>query len=263
MAETNILLDIDERGIATVTLDRPDKHNAFDDALIAELAEALGSLAETNKARVVVLAAHGKSFSAGADAAWMRRMASYSNEENLADARALAAMLDRLDRMPKPTIARVQGPAYGGGVGLIACCDIAIAVKTAVFAMTEVRLGLVPATVSPYIVAAIGARAARRYFQTGERFGAGDAHRLGLLHEVVEDETALTAACQRITGDLLAGAPGAIGAAKDLVHAVAGRPVDDSLMAETARRIAERRATGEGREGVTAFLEKRKPNWSS
>ena len=263
MAGPNILLDIDERGVATVTLDRPDKHNAFDDGVIAELAEAFGSLAENSQARVIVLAAHGKSFSAGADAAWMRRMASYSNEENLADARALAAMLDRLDRVPKPTIARVQGPAYGGGTGLIACCDIAVAVKTAVFALTEVRLGLIPATISPYVVGAIGVKAARRYFQTAERFSAKEAQRLGLLHEVVEDETELSAACHRFTDDLLAGAPGAIGAAKDLVHAVAGRRIDDDLMADTARRIAERRATDEGREGVTAFLEKRKPKWSS
>lgn len=263
MAGGNVLLDIGERGVATVTLNRPDKHNAFDDSVIAELAEAFAAAAGNDEVRIVMLAALGKSFSAGADAAWMRRMATYSREKNLADARALAAMLNCLDRMPKPTIARVQGPAYGGGTGLVACCDIAVGVKTAVFALTEIRLGLIPATVSPYVVSAIGERSARRYFQTGERFSAKEAQRLGLLHEVVENEAELTAACQRFVDDLLAGAPGAIGAAKDLVHAVAGRRVDDGLMADTARRIAERRASDEGREGVAAFLEKRKPDWSS
>ncbi len=253
-------IDIDGSGAATVTLDRPAVHNAFDETLIGELSAALGELAGDERVRAVVLAARGKSFSAGADLDWMRRMAGNTRDTNLADANALGRMLARLDTMPKPTLARVQGAVYGGGVGLVACCDIAIAARRAVFCLAEVKLGLIPATISPYVVEAIGARAARRYFQTAEPFDAAEAHRLGLVHEVVADD-ALDATVGRLVAALADAGPEALAESKRLVALVKNRPVDDGLIAETARRIAERRASDEAREGVSAFLEKRDPAW--
>ena len=261
MDDADVLVMVSPEGLATVTLNRPEKHNAFNDLVIARLAKILAELGADGDVRLVALAAQGHSFSAGADLDWMRRAAAYSEAENEADALALARMLRALNTLPKPTVALVQGPAYGGGVGLVAACDIAIALKSAVFAMTEVRLGLEPATVSPYIVAAVGARAARRLFLTGERFDAQEALRLGLVHEVVEDAGALAAARDRVVGRLLDGAPGAQAATKELIAAVTGRPVDDGLLAETARRIAARRVSAEGQEGTAAFLDKRKPAW--
>lgn len=249
-----------ENGVASVTLNRPAVHNAFDDALIARLTEALREIGDDPGVRVVVLRGAGKSFSAGADLNWMQRMAGYSRTQNLADAMGLAQLLHTLDTLPRPTIAAVHGAAFGGGVGLVAACDIAVAAETAAFSLSEVRLGLIPAVISPYVVAAIGARQARRYFLTAERFDADEARRVGLVHEVTAPE-ALEARVAAIVAELLRGGPGALGAAKNLVATVAGRPVDTALMADTARRIADIRAGEEARDGVGAFLEKRKPRW--
>lgn len=251
---------VDARGVATLTLTRPDRHNAFDDALIAGLTDALERLGARPEVRAVVLASTGRSFSAGADLGWMRRMAGYSEAENRADAAALARMLHTLDRLPKPTLAVVQGNAYGGGVGLVACCDVAVASDRAGFSLTEVKLGLTPATISPYVVNAIGARQARRYFVTGEVIPAARAREIGLVHEVVPEE-GLDAARDRVLEALLAGAPGAQAEAKALVFLCEGRPVDEALSEETSRRIAARRASPEGREGIGAFLDKRPPAW--
>ncbi len=261
MAEAPVTLTLDARGVATLTLNRPDVHNAFDDALIVALDRLLEQVAGDTGVRVVVLAAAGRSFSAGADLHWMRRMAGYDEQQNIADAQRLARLLRRLDRLPRPTVARVQGAALGGGVGLVACCDIAVAATSAVFALSEVRLGLIPATISPYLVAAVGARAARRYVLTGERFGADEARRIGLVHDVVEDD-ALGTAVDAVIENLLLGGPAAIADAKELVAHVAATGNGQALLTETARRIARARASDEGREGIAAFLEKRKPRWT-
>ncbi|MFL6650145.1 MAG: enoyl-CoA hydratase/isomerase family protein [Sulfurifustaceae bacterium] len=252
-------IDIRDR-IATVWMNRPDVHNAFDETLIRELTEAFAQLGRDPNARVIVLAGRGKSFSAGADLNWMKRAASYSVEESLRDARGLAAMLDALHRLPKPTVARVHGAALGGGVGLVAACDIAIASTDASFGMTEVKLGLIPSVISPYVIAAIGRRAAHRYFLTAERFGAAEAHRLGLAHAVCAPD-ALDADVAQIVAALLGGGPGAQATSKDLIAAVVGKPIDAAIMEETAKRIAAARATVEAKEGIAAFLEKRKPRW--
>lgn len=259
MSEETVKVAV-EKGVASVTLNRPAVHNAFDDALIARLTEALREVGDDPGVRVVVLRGAGKSFSAGADLNWMQRMADYSRTQNLADAMGLAQLLRTLDTLPRPTIAAVHGAAFGGGVGLVAACDIAVAAETSAFSLSEVRLGLIPAVISPYVVAAIGARQARRYFLTAERFDAGEARRMGLVHEVTMPD-ALEARVATIAAELLRGGPGALGAAKNLVAAVSGRPVDTALMADTARRIADIRAGEEAREGVGAFLEKRKPRW--
>src|SRR5579859_1409862 len=248
-------------GVATVRMNRPDVHNAFDDALIATLTAELRRLDELQQARVVVLAANGKSFSAGADLNWMQRMPKYSREENLRDAMALAGLMRSLDGMKKPTIAKVQGAAFGGGVGLVACCDIAIASTDAAFSLSEVLLGLIPSVISPYVIAAIGERQARRYFLTAERFDAMEARRIGLVHEVV-DSGALDEAVGKMAGQLLKGGPQAQAAAKELIADVSRRPMDDALSAETARRIAAIRVENEGQEGLAAFFDKRKPDWS-
>jgi methylglutaconyl-CoA hydratase len=255
-------VEIDKRGVARLTLARPEVHNAFDDTLIAALTMSLEELAASAAVRAVVLAADGKSFSAGADLNWMKAMAGYDEARNLADARALSRLLWTLDRLPKPTIGRVQGAALGGGVGLVACCDIVVASRQASFALSEVKLGLIPATIGPYVVAAIGERACRRYFLTAERIGAEEALRLGLVHRVVEAE-ALDRAVEETLAALLANGPAAVAAAKELVFAVGRRPVDAAVMEESARRIAAIRASPEGREGIAAFLEKRKPGWST
>ncbi|HVO14687.1 MAG TPA: enoyl-CoA hydratase-related protein [Alphaproteobacteria bacterium] len=253
--------NIDARGIARVLLDRPEVHNAFDDALIAELTKTFQALDGDGRVRVVVLTGAGKSFSAGGDLNWMKRMAGYSMAENVRDAEGLGALMASLDRLAKPTLGLVNGAAYGGGVGLVACCDIVIAASTAKFCLSEVKLGLIPAVISPYVVRAMGARAARRYFLTAEVFDAEDARRLGLAHEVVAPED-VEAAGARLVEVLLQAGPDAQAAAKALIARVAGAPIDEALIADTARRIAEIRATDEGREGVSAFLEKRKPRWS-
>ena len=246
-------------GIARLTLARPEVHNAFDEGLIAALHDALATV-DRDDVRVVVLAAQGRSFSAGADLNWMRRAADFSVEENRADALRLAAMLERLNSLGKPTVALVQGAAFGGGVGLVACCDIAIAAQRASFALSEVRLGLVPGVISPYVVAAIGARQARRLFVSGVRIEAAEAAGIGLVHRVVTEEQ-LEAAGQETIEALLQCGPQAQAAAKRLVFLVAGRPIDEALRQQTAQAIADARASDEGKEGLAAFLEKRAPAW--
>jgi methylglutaconyl-CoA hydratase len=246
--------------VATVTLDRPEVHNAFNETLLAELTAVLTELAVDEEARVVVLTGAGRSFCAGADLDWMRRTGAYSREENLEDARRAAGMLRLLDSFPKPTVAAVNGAAFGGGAGLVACCDVAIASETALFSFAEVRLGLIPAVISPYVIAAIGARQARRYFLTAERFGAEEARRIGLVHEVALPDS-LGNAVEAIVSDLLQGGPASIRAAKSLIRTVSRRLGDDSLPAETARIIAEVRAGEEARKGIQAFLEKQSPPW--
>ena len=260
MAENSVLLDVDERGVASLTLNRPEIHNAFDDALINRLLQALESVEVDPKVRVVVLRSEGKSFSAGADLRWMRRMADYSNKENLADARNLAALMQRLNGLSKPTIARVQGAAFGGGVGLVACCDMAVGTPQARFSLSEVRLGLIPAVISPYVIAAMGERSARRYFLTAERFSADEAHRLGLLHEVVDDEQ-LDATIDGLIDALLQGGPCAVAAAKSLIFAVSRQPTSAAVIEETAQRITAIRASDEGKAGLNAFLNKRPADW--
>ena len=261
MDNNHILTEIREDGVATVTLNRAEVHNAFNDAIIADLTGVLRRLGDDDKVRAVVLRAEGRSFSAGADLGWMQRMAGYGHAENLVDAGALAELMRVLNFLPKPTVARVQGPAFGGGVGLVACCDIAIASDAASFSLSEVRLGLIPAVISPYVVAAIGEGAARRYFLTAERFGADEALRIGLVHQVVPADQ-LDSAVDTILIRLSEGGPAAQRAAKDLIFAVAHRPVDAGLIHDTAERIATVRASSEGREGLAGFLEKRKPAWS-
>ncbi|MFO1425078.1 MAG: enoyl-CoA hydratase/isomerase family protein [Candidatus Competibacteraceae bacterium] len=255
-------LEIDrETSVATIWMNRPDRHNAFDEILIDELTIACQALGTDDSVRVLVLAGRGKSFSAGADLNWMKRAASHTVERNLADARQLAAMLRTLAELRKPTVARVHGAALGGGMGLAAACDLCIASTAASFATSEVRFGLIPATIGPYVLRAIGARQAARYFLTAERLDAHRAWELGLVHELTEPD-ALDARVQDIVTALLAGGPHAQAGAKDLIRAVANRPVDDALVEDTAQRIAHIRATPEAREGLGAFLEKRPPNWT-
>ena len=246
--------------VARVTLDRPQIRNAFDDALIIALTSALRELDADEGVRAVVLAGNGPAFCAGADLNWMKRMAGYGYEQNLADAQALAEMLKTLDRMRKPTVARVHGPAFAGGVGLVAACDIAIGVPEAKFCLSEAKLGLSPATISPYVVRAMGERMARRYFLTAEVFDAAEAQRIGLLTAVSPSEK-LDGEIDKILGHLAQGGPQAIAKIKDLVRAVASGPVDEAMIADTAKRIAEIRVSPEGREGIASFLEKRKPSW--
>ena len=261
MTENPLIVDVAAEGRATVTLNRPDVHNAFDDKLIALLTRELDALDRNPTVGVVVLAAAGKSFCAGADLKWMRRMAEYSEAENQADAEALAALMKTLNRLSKPTVAEVQGAAYGGGVGLICCCDIAIASKAAQFSISEVKLGLIPSVISPYVVAVIGQRQARRYALGAETFDAIEAKRIGLVHEVTAAED-LQAAVDAMVEALLANGPAAMVETKDQIAGVANRPVDDRLIAAAAARIARIRVSDEGREGVAAFLEKRKPGWA-
>lgn len=248
-----------EGAVARITLDRPAVHNAFDEHLIAGLTRTLEGIAGDETIRVVVLTGAGRSFSAGADLDWMRRVAAYDEAANLADARALARLLETLDTLPQPTVALVNGAALGGGVGLVACCDVAIAAESAVFGLSEVRLGLIPAVISPFVVAAIGARTARRYFTTGERFDAATARHLGLVHETAP-AAELHARASLVIEAILAGGPEAVIAAKALVRRV-GQGGGALLTEHTARAIAARRASQEGREGVAAFLEKRQPGW--
>jgi methylglutaconyl-CoA hydratase len=261
---TEALFRVERRagGVVWLTLDRPEIHNAFDDRLIAKLTRELASLGTDAGVRVVVLTGAGRSFSAGADLNWMRRTATYGEAENRADARALAKLMQTLHELPKPTVARVNGAALGGGTGLVACCDIVVASAQATFGTTEVRLGLIPSVIGPYVLAAIGPRQARRLMLTGARISAAEALRLGLVHEVVAAEQ-LDGAVARIVGELLKSGPAALAAAKRLIRDLGGRPIDAALIDDTARRIASLRATGEAREGVGAFLEKRPPSWLS
>jgi len=247
-------------GVATITLNRPEVRNAFNDQVIAELTQAFTGLGANEAVRAIVLAANGPAFCAGADLNWMRAMADYTRAENLADAGRLAEMLRVLYACPKPTVARIQGDVVAGGMGLAAACDIAVSVDTAHFCLSEVRLGLIPATISPYVIRAMGARAAHRYVLTAERFSAAQALRLGFVHEVVPAEQ-LDAAVDEIVKALLGASPNAVRAGKQLVQDVAGREIDAALIARTVEGIADIRASAEGREGVQSFLQKRKPNW--
>jgi len=257
-----VLLVEKKDGVARVTLDRPDVRNAFDDRLISLLHKSFVDIENDKAIRVVILAGNGPAFCAGADLNWMKRMAGYGYEQNLADAQALAEMLATLDRIPKPTIARVHGPVFAGGTGLVAACDIAVGTPEAKFCFSEAKLGLSPATISPYVIRAIGERAARRYFLTAEVFDAVEAERIGLLTLKVEKEF-LDKTIEDLLDHLLAGGPQAHREIKALVRAVSGRPVDHALVAETAKRIAEIRVSPEGREGIASFLEKRKASWCS
>lgn len=254
-------LEIELAGpVATIWMNRPDMHNAFDEILIAELTAACIALDDDNDVRVVVLAGRGKSFSAGADLNWMKRAANNGVDDNLNDARALARMLRVLAEMKKPTIARVQGAALGGGTGLTAACDIAVASTKAIFATSEVKFGIIPSAISPYVVRAIGARQAYRYFQSAERIDAARAREIGLVHEAVEPEQ-LDAKVQEIAAALIQGGPLAQAAAKDLIRAVDNKPINDNVVEDTAHRIAHLRATPEARDGIAAFLDKRQPAW--
>ena len=256
------MLKVEQKdGVTRITLDRPEVRNAFDDALIAALTKAFKEAGADPAVRAVVLAGNGPAFCAGADLNWMKRMAGYTYDENLADVRGLAAMLAALDRMPKPTIARVHGPAFAGGTGLVAACDIAVGTPEAKFCLSEAKLGLSPATISPYVMRAMGEREARRYFLTAEVFDAAEALRIGMLSLLVP-AAELDTSIDGLLRHVLAGGPVAHAKIKDLIGLVAARPVEDALVDETARRIAEIRVSEEGREGISAFLEKRKPKWS-
>ncbi len=248
--------------IATITLDRPEVRNAFNENAIADLTMAFDEASQDAGVRAIVLAANGAAFCAGADLNWMKKMAGYSFEENEADALRLADMLRTIYFSPKPVVAKVQGDCYAGGMGLVAACDIVVAAQGANFCLSEVKLGLIPATISPYVIKAMGEQAARRYFLTAERFDATQALRLGLAHEVVPSEQ-LDATVAGIVKSLAGNSPNAVREAKKLVRDIAGVPIDDVLLADTAGRIATIRASEEGREGVAAFLEKRKPSWLS
>ncbi len=249
-----------EQVVATVWLNRPDVRNAFNETSIAELTQAFKLLDADASVRAVVLAARGVAFCAGADLNWMKKMAGYSREENLADAAGLAAMLRAIHDCGKPVVARVQGDCYAGGMGLATACDIVVAADAAHFCLSEVKLGLIPATISPYVIRAMGTQAARRYFITAERFSAAAAQRMGLVHECVPADV-LDDTVAGLLKSLLAASPDAVTAAKRLVNDVAGQPLTDALVQDTVVRIADIRASEQGREGVRSFLEKRKPSW--
>lgn len=254
-------IQITQQGsVLTLTLNRPDMRNAFNDEVVAELTQAFQDAASRADVRAVVLAAIGPAFCAGADLNWMRRMADNTRAENLADAAALAEMLRVMYECPKPTVARVQGDVFAGGMGLVAACDMAVSVHSATFCLSEVKLGLIPATISPYVIRAMGARAAHRYFLTAERFSATEAHRIGFVHEVVGEEQ-LDAKVAELTHALASASPNAVRSCKMLLQEVAGRDIDAPLVARTVEGIADIRSSSEGKEGVQSFLQKRKPNW--
>ena len=246
--------------VATVTLNRPDVRNAFNEFTIAELSLAFADLGRDDHIRAIVLAANGPAFCAGADLNWMKKMAGYSHSENADDAEKLAEMLRTIYLCPKPVVAKVQGDCYAGGMGLVAACDIAVTTTTTSFCLSEVRLGLIPATISPYVIKAMGENAARRYFLTAEKFSAQEAHRIGFVHDVVGAES-LDAHVDAIVKALVTSSPNAVREAKVLVREVTGKQVDSALVVDTAERIANIRSSDEGREGVASFLEKRKPSW--
>jgi methylglutaconyl-CoA hydratase len=247
-------------GIGILWMNRPEVRNAFNETMIAELTAALEAFEADKAVRAVVLAGHGPAFCAGADLNWMKKMAGYGFEENHADALALARMLHRLATLSKPTVARVHGPAFAGGMGLVSACDIAVATYDVEFCLSEVKLGLIPATIGPYVAAAIGERMARRYFLTAERFDAAEAYRIGLVQELCVAEE-LDGTVNALLGHLVAAGPHALAATKDLIRAVANRTVTEDVIADTATRIATIRASAEGKEGIRSFLEKRKPAW--
>jgi methylglutaconyl-CoA hydratase len=260
MNSNSVLTQVGADGVATITFNRPELHNAIDESVIAQFKSGLRQVAVDPNVRVVVIAGNGKSFCAGADLNWMKRTAGYSEEQNYRDALEFTELLALLNEMPKPTIARVHGPAYGGGVGIVVACDIAIGTPEAVFSFTEIRLGLIPAMISPYAVAAIGERHARRYMLTAERIDAAEALRIGLLHEVCE-AASLDEHIGKLVGHVLRGGPASIAASKALVANVAHGAIDEPKRDYTARAIASIRASAEGKEGIGAFLEKRTPAW--
>ena len=247
--------------IARITLNRPEVRNAFNDEVIQQLKAAFETVGARDDVRAVVLAAVGPAFCAGADLNWMRRMADYTRDENIADAGQLAAMLQAIYACPKPTIAAVQGDVFAGGMGLVAACDMAVSVDSATYCLSEVKLGLIPATISPYVIRAMGARAAHRYFLTAERFSAQEAHRIGFVHELVDSAEALSTKTDELAQALCSASPAAVRACKKLVQDVAERSIDEALIAATVDGIADIRASNEGREGVQSFLQKRKPGW--
>ena len=247
--------------IARITLTRPEVRNAFNDEVIQELKASFETVGARDDVRAVVLAAEGPAFCAGADLNWMRRMADYTRDENVADAGQLAAMLKAIYECPKPTMAAVQGDVFAGGMGLVAACDMAVSVDSATYCLSEVKLGLIPATISPYVIRAMGARAAHRYFLTAERFNAQEAHRIGFVHELVNGPEALSAKVDELAQALCNASPAAVRAGKRLVLDVAEREINASLIAATVEGIADIRASEEGREGVQSFLQKRKPAW--
>lgn len=261
MSEPKVVFEVTEDGVGEVTLNRPEVHNAMDDEVIELLTDIFRDLGSRADVHLVTLTGRGESFSAGGDLNWMRRAADYTYERNMDDAVALGTLFRTLSELPKPTIALVNGPAYAGGTGLITACDIAVGVKACVFAITEVTLGLIAGTISPHVVRAIGARNARRYFLTAERFDAAKAEAMGLLHEVVEDHEALQAARDRLVKQLRRGGPRALAETKKLIAYVDSKDVDSGMVLGTARFIAEARASDEGKDGTSAFLEKRKPFW--
>ncbi|MEM7169640.1 MAG: enoyl-CoA hydratase/isomerase family protein [Pseudomonadota bacterium] len=260
MLQPLFLEEIGDDGVARITLTRPAVHNAINEVLVSELTTVFKGLDSDSRVRAVVLAAQGKSFCAGADLNWMRTVAGFSEDRNVEDAENLAELMTSLNQLSKPTVAMVQGPVFGGGVGLVACCDVAIAAETARFCLSEVKVGLIPAVISPYVIASIGERAARRYFLTAEDFSAWEAHRLGLVQEVVPRDS-MEPTCRRILDAILLGGPEAQADAKSLIFSVTGRPISDALRQETTARIAKRRTSEEGKEGIDAFLAKRKPSW--
>jgi len=249
-----------QHGVCTITLARPDVRNAFNETLIGEIRQAFETAGQDRAVRCIVLAAEGKAFCAGADLNWMRRMADYTRDENLADAGQLAAMLRAIYECPKPTIARVQGDVFAGGMGLVAAADMAVSIDSAQFCLSEVKLGLIPATISPYVIRAMGARAAHRYFLTAERFSALEAHRVGLVHEVTPAD-GLDQVVNQWVQALTSASPHAVQMCKRLVQDVAEREIDAALVAQTVAGIADIRASAQGKEGVQSFLQKRKPNW--
>ncbi len=257
----SLLINV-EQYVATVTLNRPEIRNAFNDEMIGELTDAFEQLGANDNVRVIVLTAAGKAFCAGADLNWMRAMADYSYEENLADADKLAQMLKTIYECPKPTIAAIQGDVYAGGMGLVAACDVAIAVKIANFCLSEVRLGLAPATISPYVIRALGTRAAQRYFLSAEVFDAKKARQLGFIHDRVSEES-LNDVVAAFCANVVKNSPEAMKTCKTLLHNVAGAPITDALIDETVKGIANIRASEQGKEGVQAFLQKRRPAWQT
>ena len=261
-SESVIIQDFLEgmKGVARITINRPTVHNALDEKVIELLSQAFLELGKDSSVRAIVLTSNGAVFSAGADLNWMKRVSKYTSKKNIEDAKKLSRLLDIIDTCPKPTIACVQGPAFGGGVGLVAACDIAVCVKDAIFCLSEVKWGLIPAMISPYLVNAIGQRQARRYVLTADRMSSGDALRLGLIHQVV-GEGELEATVEALSVSILKGSPSAIQASKELIRYVESRPIDRDIHEETARRLAASRSSKDGREGVDAFLTKRTPSW--
>ncbi|KKM99601.1 hypothetical protein LCGC14_1146280 [marine sediment metagenome] len=259
--ESAVLLRQRAHGVTEIVLNRPDKRNAFDDVIIQQLIRVITEIDANSDTKVVILRSEGKHFSAGADLGWMRRMADNSQQENLEDSRQLARLMECLNQLSKPVIGLVQGAAYGGAVGLAACCDIVIATEKTSFCLSEVKLGLIPAVISPYVLRAMGERQARRYFLSAEVFTARDAECFGLVHMVCDDVDAMNARCDEMLQQLSVNGPEAMKAAKSLVFAVSHKPINSTVIDDTAHRIADIRVGEEGQEGLSAFLNKRRAHW--